>query len=861
MLSPLSVSLLQIVFLLVGVSIVYDQLPEARDVRFASEFSADRAWGHLAALADLGPRVLGSYENDVMAAKIITTRAKGIADRTRSDRTVTIDHQVVDGGFYVAFMEGLTLNYRGVQNVVVRLSSSPYKPGKSALMLNCHFDSVPHSPGASDDAISCAVMLEVLEVMATDPNQEPLAHDVIFLFNGAEEQFLPASHGFITRHPWAADIKTFINLEAAGAGGREMLFQSGPGNIWILEAYLKHAPYPSASVIGQEVFQSGIIPSDTDFRIFRDFGNLSGLDIAFVRNGYVYHTKYDAADRIPRGSIQRAGDNVLAVTRALTAMNQFPSGKRTDSPPVFFEILGYCALSYSGAIGVFVNVTACLLSLAIMYKRLDDLAKKTDRTVIQCFKVVAGVLVFHICCLIAGLAISLVIGFALGSINTTLAWYSNPSLIIAMYAFPTVSLTIYVMKRLQDRLPKTSSRNLEMEYFSAIQIEFIVSTLAMTFTGLQSAYAAMMFVLLPALGSTFFDFAEQRWPSLTRSLDQYLPVLRDSLLLPLLHTLYMSYLLFSIFVPIMGRSGTAKNPELTIGVLATVLAHVIVSCSMVRVPKSSDAIGAAKALAFLWGLCMLFVVFTSAGFPYDGDYDNLAPMRIRAFHARRTFFDVHGNVVLNDSGITLSHLDYRDPAELDRFVDGYDRRIMMTEADCKKYIYCGMAFERSLLEKKKRIAWIPYGAPSIPESLATRLSVVRQTRVSDDVQRVFFRLTGPSRTTIIMSPSLGANLTRWNLTDDQMLRGRLKWNDRDAFFVALVRGRETAPDHTFWIDVRASDAADAILTVAVCGHFQHGETMIQKDFRFFLDTFPEWVFPWAWTTDIKMYEFKLKNIS
>lgn len=34
----------------------------------------------------------------------------------------------------------------------------------------------------------------------------------------------------------------------------------------------------------------------------------SGIDLAFIENGFIYHTKYDTADRILTDSIQRAGE-------------------------------------------------------------------------------------------------------------------------------------------------------------------------------------------------------------------------------------------------------------------------------------------------------------------------------------------------------------------------------------------------------------------------------------------------------------------------------------------------------------------------------------------------------------------------
>ena len=54
---------------------------------------------------------------------------------------------------------------------------------------------------------------------------------------------------------------------------------SGPDHPWLIETYIAAAPHPHSSVIGQEIFQSGVVPSDTDFRIFRDYGKIPGEEV------------------------------------------------------------------------------------------------------------------------------------------------------------------------------------------------------------------------------------------------------------------------------------------------------------------------------------------------------------------------------------------------------------------------------------------------------------------------------------------------------------------------------------------------------------------------------------------------------
>jgi len=85
-------------------------------------------------------------------------------------------------------------------------------------------------------------------------------------------------------------------LDSAGGGGSDIVFQTGPNSPWLVEVsityiifyfpkqnyklFLQHyknsAKHPLATTMAEEIFQTGILPSDTDYGIFVKYGNLIG---------------------------------------------------------------------------------------------------------------------------------------------------------------------------------------------------------------------------------------------------------------------------------------------------------------------------------------------------------------------------------------------------------------------------------------------------------------------------------------------------------------------------------------------------------------------------------------------------------
>ena len=226
-------------------------------------FSEEYARRHLMSLTSLGHRPTGSEANEVHAVRYIVDEIEKIRRTAHPVHSIHVDVQEASGTFDLGFLNHFVQYYDNVKNILVRFEPKlPRGNLTDYILINCHFDTVCQSPGASDDAASCCIMIETLRALSSA--DEPFQHGIVFNFNGAEENILQASHGFITEHPWAQNVKAFVNLEGAGGGGWELLFQSGPQHPWLLKAYASAAPHPFAHAVAQDIFQRCLVQRDRE---------------------------------------------------------------------------------------------------------------------------------------------------------------------------------------------------------------------------------------------------------------------------------------------------------------------------------------------------------------------------------------------------------------------------------------------------------------------------------------------------------------------------------------------------------------------------------------------------------------------
>jgi len=263
-----------------------------------------------ASLAALGPRSAQAVRARAVALLLDDLRRAGL-EQVRADRR-----------------NGL-VNVEGVL------------PGEIAeeIVLSAHYDSVPQSPGAADDASGCGVALAA----AAELRRTPLRHTVrVVLFDG-EEIGLRGSRSWLEERGAAAGrrILADLNLEMVGWNGsagpviHSFPVRTATGRAlapgWLIHAILKSGeavewPYAVADnrfpLLAQLVIRSADLYYGSDSESFLKWGipSLTLSDSSLLVLDPAYHRPTDVPARLDARRLDRWTQAVAAAVRRLDVL-------------------------------------------------------------------------------------------------------------------------------------------------------------------------------------------------------------------------------------------------------------------------------------------------------------------------------------------------------------------------------------------------------------------------------------------------------------------------------------------------------------------------------------------------------------
>ncbi|MGW5876123.1 M20/M25/M40 family metallo-hydrolase [Nocardiopsis terrae] len=261
----------------------------------ADGFSAERARAHIERIAER-PRPSGS---------------KGAAD-TRDYLITELTDLGLEAEVRTATVErDLTFTPHVVGNVANVHAVLPGTGDGGRVLLVAHYDSVPIGPGATDDGMGVAILLEVARALTEGPAPH---NDVEFLFTDAEESGQLGARAFTLDSGVAGDPDrtVVLNMEARGTKGPALMFEAGDRAGAFVPALSGYTPF--AGSFSDGVYR--VLPNNTDFTVFSEAG-YTGMNFAVVGGSARYDTPLDDLDGLDERSFQDMGNTALSATNAL----------------------------------------------------------------------------------------------------------------------------------------------------------------------------------------------------------------------------------------------------------------------------------------------------------------------------------------------------------------------------------------------------------------------------------------------------------------------------------------------------------------------------------------------------------------
>lgn len=218
-----------------------------------------------------------------------------------------------------------------VQNVLARPRGASGDTVLDTVLVTAHYDSVGSGPGASDDGVGTAALLEVARAIRGERFRNPVA----FLITDGEEAGLLGAEGFVADETLSGDVSAVVNVEMRGTYGLSNMFETSTGNRWLIRHLARALERPQATSFFYAIYN--LLPNDTDVTIFKRAGKAS-VNFAAIRGVNWYHTPYDDLAHVNPPTLQHHGDNILATVRALASAD-LAARSKTDA--TYFDVLNF----------------------------------------------------------------------------------------------------------------------------------------------------------------------------------------------------------------------------------------------------------------------------------------------------------------------------------------------------------------------------------------------------------------------------------------------------------------------------------------------------------------------------------------
>ncbi|CAK1547587.1 unnamed protein product [Leptosia nina] len=724
-----------------------------------STFSEESARRYLDIILGNEPRVAGTKYHLQK-----TIDLKNLLDdvAARANIPVRTDWQFVSGDYFLEFKLPYVNLYQNLSNVVAVLEgNSGFNADGStreSLLVNCHYDSVPFALGASDNGIYCAVMVETLVRLSR--RKKKFKHNIVFLFNGAEENPLQASHGFLS-HPWFKGVTNVINLDSGGVNGKAQLFQATDPRM--LSAY-KYTKWPTAQGAGQFLFSTGIIPSDTDFRIWRDFGHIQGIDLAFIKGGHVYHTRNDRTEFIKPGVIQCAGDMLLSVVTHLADDEQLAT-REPPSSIVYFDYMNVLLISYSNLMAILVDISVCLFAgLTILYYiwlvgfRLSSIQE------------LLWAMCGRLLCVASGLIVVVACVILMVATTTQIRYLSQPWIIVAVYWVPYLIVASTVAQLFDSWRTKKTGLNRSIRAAQAatatrlLVLVALVALLSIPGTG-NVRYVLTLPLVFMSL-SALITLSALRYTRLAGW--QHLSI-EMLLSVPSVMFLYsLALRITSFLVPIMGRFPNGQ-PDYLIAAISCLF------CVLSVIPVSGIELLFSRKRWWIMsgGLSIVCVILMFIPFsPYQDD--GVAVQRHTWFHTEIVSYNRNGTAIERTSGVLITKWDANNiqSAKTALKNSGLNTKLSLS-ADCERDPFCNLPLLRPRLGEYLKDSLFLFMDP--PHPFPHSLQMTNKSCVTD-ICILNFVMIGPPHNTLVFVPQPNATLYNWSfsspLNESKKHRGR-----------------------------------------------------------------------------------------